>query len=306
MRSVFDVVSGSTLTLSGVTIGAGVGLSATSGSTMVVNGLLADSGPLTLSGVTPIASGATIETLSGGAVTFGGAVTNSGTLFASGAGTLVDIDIDATVTGGGAAKIGNGILDIVGTDNQNVTFVAGGSGGLQIGDALGSDNAYTGVVSGFGGATHTNSAQFIELVDVTSGLVKGFNYASTGTNSGVLTVFAVTSAAPVAVINFFGNYTSADFKLSAGSGGDLVITDPGVTDGASVTLGYSGNGGLLGDGAAAAALVRLAHHMAGSFVTGAGQGGNPVSASQPGQATVLTHPHSSEAEVAAASARKAG
>jgi hypothetical protein len=287
------VVSASTLTLSGVTVGAGANLSATSGSTMVVSRLLADSGTLTLSGVTSIASGAIIETLGGGAVTFGGAVTNSGTLFASGAGTLVEINIDATVTGGGIAKIGNGILDIVGTDNQNVTFVAGGSGGLEIGDGLGDDNAYTGVISGFGGATHTNSAQFIQLIAVTSAPDIGFTYTSTGANSGHLTVFAVTSATPVAVINFSGSYVTSDFKLSAASGtGDVVITDPGVADGASVTLGYSGNGGLLGDGAAAATLARLAHHIAGSFVTGAGQGGNPVSASQQGPAVALTHPHS--------------
>ena len=53
-----------------------------------------------------------------------GTVTNSGTLFASGAHSL--IDDGATVTGGGIAKIGNGIIDIEGAgDNQNVIFQSG-------------------------------------------------------------------------------------------------------------------------------------------------------------------------------------
>jgi hypothetical protein len=54
----------------------------------------------------------------------------------------------ATVTGGGTAKIGNGIVDIEAPgDNQNVAFQSGGTGGLDIG-VLGS--ARTGTVSGFG------------------------------------------------------------------------------------------------------------------------------------------------------------
>lgn len=55
-----------------------------------------------------------------------GTVTNSGTLFASGAHSLIDIVGGATVTGGGIAKIGNGIIDIEGAgDNQNVIFQSG-------------------------------------------------------------------------------------------------------------------------------------------------------------------------------------
>jgi hypothetical protein len=56
----------------------------------------------------------------------GGHRDHSGTLFASGAHSLIDIVGGATVTGGGIAKIGNGIIDIEGAgDNQNVIFQSG-------------------------------------------------------------------------------------------------------------------------------------------------------------------------------------
>ena len=61
-------------------------------------------------------------------------MTNSGTLFASGAHSLIEIASGATVTGGGIAKIANGVVDIAGAgDNQNVVFLAGGTGVLDIG-----------------------------------------------------------------------------------------------------------------------------------------------------------------------------
>jgi hypothetical protein len=104
----------------------------------------------------------TIAVQSGGTLYFGGTVNNSGTLFASGAHSLVDISSGATVTGGGIAKIGNGILDIEGPrDNQNVVFQSGGTGGLELG-VLGS--AYTGTVSGFGQNIH----QFIDFTAIGS------------------------------------------------------------------------------------------------------------------------------------------
>src|SRR6185312_13382799 len=101
-----------------------------------------------------------LETLIGGTAIISGVVTNSGTLFASGARSLIDIVGGATVTGGGIARIGNGIVDIEGPgDNQNVVFQSGGTGGLYIG-VLGS--TYTGVVSGFGQNIH----QFIDFTAI--------------------------------------------------------------------------------------------------------------------------------------------
>src|SRR4029077_1348136 len=110
-------------------------------------------------GVESIASGGLLETAAGGTAIVSGTVTNSGTLFASGAHSLIDIVGGAIVTGGGIARIGNGIIDIESAgDNQNVVFQ---SGGLEIG-VLGS--AYTGTVSGFGQNTH----KFIDFTAIGS------------------------------------------------------------------------------------------------------------------------------------------
>jgi hypothetical protein len=54
------------------------------------------------------------ETASGGTVIVSGTLANSGTLFASGPHSLIDISNGATVTGGGVAEIGNGVVDIEG------------------------------------------------------------------------------------------------------------------------------------------------------------------------------------------------
>jgi hypothetical protein len=114
-------------------------------------------------GVTSIASGGLLETLTGGTALLSGSLTNSGTLFASSAHSLIDIVGGATVTGGGIAKIGNGIVDIEGAgDNQNVVFQSGGTGMLEIADAPGNTSAFGGSVSGFGQNVH----QFIDLVSV--------------------------------------------------------------------------------------------------------------------------------------------
>ncbi len=109
-------------------------------------------------GVSSIASGGLLETLIGGTAIVSGVVANSGTLFASGAHSLIDIVGGATVTGGGIAKIGNGVLDIEGSDDQSVVFLAGGTGTLIIADAPGNTSAFGGTVSGFGQNTCINSS----------------------------------------------------------------------------------------------------------------------------------------------------
>jgi hypothetical protein len=84
-----------------------------------------------------------------------GSVSNSGTLIASGIGGLVQIAIGAVVTGG-AVVVGNGIVDVLSGGTASVGFLANGSGGLEIADTFGSSTVFTGAVSGFGGAGHTN------------------------------------------------------------------------------------------------------------------------------------------------------
>ena len=102
---------------------------------MVLSGLVAASGTLTLNGVTSIGLGATLETLSGGTALLGGTIINSGTLFASGADSFIEILGGATINGGGIVQIGDGVVDIQSqADTENVVFVAGGTGGLEIDD----------------------------------------------------------------------------------------------------------------------------------------------------------------------------
>ena len=225
--SYVEVESGTQLTLSGGTISSAATASAKSGSTAIMSGLVTDAGTLALNGVTSVGTSATLEGLAGGTAILSGAVTNSGTLFASGAHSLIDIASGATVTGGGIAKIANGAVDIEGPgDNQNVIFLAGGTGTLEIADTLGNASTFAGHVSGFGQNVH----QFIDLTGVafTSGAVSA-SYSSSTASSGVLTVTSGGSANVVAAIDLMGHYVTSNFHIIAGPGGTVEIFDPQIT-----------------------------------------------------------------------------
>jgi hypothetical protein len=74
-----------------------------------------------------------------------------------------------------------------------------------------------------------------------------------------------------------GTYSSGNFKVTAGQGNTVEITDPtAVTQGGSV---QSANIALLGN------------YIAGSLVTAGGQGGAVVSNTAQGEQPLLTHPH---------------
>ena len=244
MRNVVTALNGGIVSNLSVSSGGGVVVSSggiASGSTILSGGteLIASGG--TDLGVTSVASGGLLETLIGGTAILSGTVVISGTLFASGARSLIDIVGGATVTGGGIAKIANGILNIEGSgDNQNVVFQSAGTGTLEISDALGNTSAFGGTVSGFGQNVH----QFINLTGVhfVSGVVSA-RYSSSTANSGVLTVTSGGSANVVAVIDFSGHYVTWNFHLTSGSSGTVEIFDPPVgvqqtTFGSHQTLGY--------------------------------------------------------------------
>ncbi len=260
--SLVDVTSGSTLTMSGGTIGFGATVETVSGGTAIFSGTVIDSGSLILGGATIVAAGAIVETTSGGTAIINGAVPNFGKLFASGAHSLVEIASGAVVNGG-VAEVGNGLVDILGSSGENVTFLAGGTGGLDLG-GLGS--AYTGVVSGFGQNTH----QFIDFTEIGSaGATLG--YTSTSSDSGVLTVSSGGSA--VASIYLVGHYTSASFHISSGTGGSLEIIDPPVVGGGFANIALLGN------------------YMASMFATSAVHGSALTTETQTSQQPLLTHPH---------------
>ena len=240
-------------------------------------------------GVSSIASGGLLETLIGGTALLSGAVASSGTLFASGARSLIDIVGGATVTGGGIAKIANGIVDIEGPgDNQNIVFQSGVTGGLEIG-VLGS--AYTGIVSGFGQNVH----QFIDFTAIGSAGAT-LSYTSTSSNSGVLTVI---SGGTSASIDFSGQHTQAASSITSGVGGSAEIFDPPVgvqqaTFGSHQTLGYIEKivETAIGD-IFAGKFALLCNYMASEFANtiGGHVGALPTEPQQMEQQPVLTYPH---------------
>jgi autotransporter passenger strand-loop-strand repeat protein len=197
------------------------GAAVASGGTLVASGLATVSGTLSLNGTTTVSSGAILQTASKGTVVLGGTVANYGTLFASGAGSLVDIASGAVVNGGGIAEVGNGIVDIQANgDNQNVSFLSRGSGGLELADTAANPSAFGGRIVGFG----KNTKQFIDLTAVASAAGVSLSYSSNTSSSGVLTV--LSGGTVVASINFFGSYTTSSFHITSGTGGTVEIFDP--------------------------------------------------------------------------------
>ena len=288
--------------VSNLTIRSGGGLTVSaggvaSGSTILSGGteLIASGG--TDLGISFVSSGGLLETAIGGTALLSGAVVNSGTLFASGANSLIDVINGATVTGGGIAKIANGILNIEGSgDNQNVVFQSAGTGTLEISDAPGNTSAFGGTVSGFGQNVH----QFINLTSVhfVSGVVSA-RYSSSTANSGVLTVTSGGSANVVAVIDLSGHYVTSNFHITSGSSGTVEIFDPPVgvqqtTFGSHQTLGYiekiaeTAIGDIL-----AGKFALLCNYMASEFANtiGGHAGTLPTEPQQMEQLPVLTHPH---------------
>ncbi len=201
------------------------------------------------------------------------------------------------MTGGGIAKIANGTIEIEGNgDNQNVVFVAGGSGTLQIADAPGNPSAFGGTVSGFGQNVH----QFIDLTGVTyvAGVVSR-SYSSSTASSGVLTVTSGGTANVVAVIDFSGHYVTSNFHITSGANGTVAIFDPPVITQQS-TLGFlDALGGsqktvesVVSD-SRAGRLALLGNYMASQFasVTNGYAGILPTEPQHTEQQPLLTHPH---------------
>ena len=233
----FAVVSGGTLKTSGagaaIETEAGIGgTDAIIGATIAASTLIeATSGTtLTISGG-KVGAAAIVETTIGGTAIVSGTLTNSGTLFASGSGSLLKIASGAIVNGG-FAEVGNGIVDIEGVSSENVTFQAGGSGGLQLADDAADKTAYTGKVSGFGvsgGISHADHTQYIDLTSVTFAagqITLSYTSANASNTSGTLRVSS--GGTEVADITFVGAYVTSNFHISSGAGGTVEITDPSV------------------------------------------------------------------------------
>ena len=178
---------------------------------------VASGSTLTLRGDT-IGSGALVDVMSGGTAVVNGTVTSLGTLFAGDVGSTVDI---IGVLNGGLAEVGSGIVDITNLSSEAVLFQSGGTGGLLLADAIG----YTGKVSGFG----TNTTQFIDLTNVIYDPGVSCIYKPNSTYPAQKGVLTISSGGQiVAKIHMVGDYTTANFTLSADSSGHVEITDPPV------------------------------------------------------------------------------
>jgi autotransporter passenger strand-loop-strand repeat protein len=247
-----------------------------------------------------VSSGGMFLADAGGTAEIDGRLTlnTAGELFASGAGGLIDIASGGFVSGG-SAVIGDGTVAIHASGNtEKVVFQPDGSGGLILDDRAGHATAYAGRVSGFGGVSHTNTSQFIDLESVTFSAGKiGSSYTPINASSGTLTV--TSGGTVVAKIAFAGEYVASDFHVTSDGAGHVLITDPGVPFGGGATLGFAADGTRHGGtlpitpGTAATAAL-FGHYIAGSLVAGAGAYGDGLTveaAASAGQHPHLTPPH---------------
>jgi hypothetical protein len=127
------------------------------------------------------------------------------------------LTVEDAVTGSGRADVeSTGTLILKGAFNQNVTFAAGATGALELGDS----KVYTtGSITGFS-KTGANSLDLLDIPFV-SGTTTA-TYSGT-TTSGVLTVKDGTN---VATIHLTGNYTTSHFTVSSSSAGGTKVVDP--------------------------------------------------------------------------------
>jgi hypothetical protein len=224
------------------------------------------------------------------------------------------------VVSGGGVKIGDGMVEVESGGTANVTFLSTGTGGLEIADTASDPTAFTGAVSGFGGAGHSNHTQFIDLLFVTSDVTVSANFVSAASHtSGALMVSS--GGQLVASIDLIGVYSAGNFTMTSGAGGTVEIVDPAVGGGGSVdtgsaamvwlrnsidppavaagartTLAGATHSHETGDSppaaARAAAVALLGNYMAASFVDAAhAQGDTRATDSQPSEQPQLTHPH---------------
>lgn len=306
-----SVLSGAIISDSGALFNSATIIVSAGGSLALAGSVTSNRGSINVAGAT---NG------SGGTLIVSGTVLNSGgTLFASGSGSLIEITGGAVVSGG-VVKVGNGVVDIQSGGTANVTFLSTGVGGLEIEDSQLAPNAFTGTVTGFGGVSHANHTQYIDLASVSASDLSQIhlNYTQSGTASGTLTVSS--GATVVASIKLIGTYSAANFSATLRPDSSVAIVDPVVTSGgivesgaASVIGGHAigqswqigfdahatladsetGNDGMIltaDNGGRAAAL--LGHYMAASFAS-AGNGGtltvDPMQTAT--QEVLLTHPH---------------
>jgi hypothetical protein len=164
-------------------------------------------------GTTTIDNKGYIVSAGGGGLTIDSPLDNAGYLIAYSS----PLTVEDAVTGAGHVEVeSTGTLILKGAFNGDVTFVAGATGALELGDSKGYT---TGAITGFS----KTGANALDLLDIAfAGTTTGV-YTGT-TTSGVLTV---TEGANVAKIHLTGDYLGQTFHLSSGPGGvGTKVVDP--------------------------------------------------------------------------------
>jgi len=176
-----------------------------------------DAGILNLSATAKDTNAGLIETTGAGMLTIAGPLLNTvtGRLAANG-GTLV---VNGAVTGGGAAAINGGTLDLMSSFNDRVAFT-GTTGVLH----LAQSKTYTANITGFSKSGMTS----LDLGDIRFVGSTEATYSGT-TSSGVLTV---TDGTNTAHINLKGNYTTSTFVASSDGHNGTIVVDSTAKDAA--------------------------------------------------------------------------
>jgi VCBS repeat-containing protein len=187
-------------------------------------------------GANTVANSGTLEATGAGGLVIDSALDNSGKLWANGG----NLTVHGDVSGSGSAVIsGAAVLELDGVANVAVSFDAGGSGSLKLGDA----DHFSGSIAGFGG----NDSLRLADIAVKAGSALSFVADASG---GTLTVSDGTSTAHLALQ---GSYANAGFIATADQGGMLLtanVADANQnlhgTDGIDLLASGAGNDILAG------------------------------------------------------------
>jgi hypothetical protein len=147
----------------------------------------------------------------------------------SGVGADLGLQINTASTGqagpsGGSFTVNaSADLELFGPSTASVAFAAGSTGMLK----LGASSQFTGTVAGLA------LGNYIDLSDLTYQGNNSPAYHSTGTNTGTL---AVTEGASTINVALLGNYLASSFVASSDGHGGTLVTDPPLTQQASLGL----------------------------------------------------------------------
>nr|WP_244920147.1 Ig-like domain-containing protein [Rhizobium etli] len=178
------------------------------GSTAAVNnqGTFVKSGSAATSTILAVFNNSGTVDVQSGILVFAGGLNNSATLHADGG----NIKVNAELTGGGSAIIGdNSQIEVGMASNQRIAF-AGVAGTLR----LDTSSSFTGQISGL------NADDFLDLADVSFGGTTTVGYSGNSAG-GILTVSNGSQEVNVALT---GNYLTTAFAASSdGLGGTLIV-----------------------------------------------------------------------------------